>query len=291
MNFVNKRALWILIFSFHLTLLMATGPIRLGVVGKGTPSSERLLDYLLEQRAMNKLNLATIAYAPSYSYENKQNAVELIPYSVRTSLSEKGISRYLTLDSLLKEVDTVILESYEGSLDFNSAFQVLEAGKNLLLEEPKHFDPSDLFVLFSLSKKYRVELATYTTSNLHKYSINFTDFDNSVIGSSLLHEYSIKSLSTKQNLAQFIYFDEELIYATMHCGKETRLLEIPQREPYEEVLSFLLEAKGNAHERYYLKRAILSYLLNSEESASPISLKNCYMHAFDSAYKKMNRFH
>ena len=65
MNFVNKRALWILIFSFHLTLLMATGPIRLGVVGKGTPSSERLLDYLLEQRAMNKLNLATIAYAPS----------------------------------------------------------------------------------------------------------------------------------------------------------------------------------------------------------------------------------
>ena len=238
------------------------------IIGSDTLS----LNKVIEQT--NNTPGELIGIVPNYSFENPNNAIERLPFSFRNEMKSKNIYIDKTIDSLLTQVEDVVLLSHNGNLDFNSAVKVLIEKKNLIFEQPQKFKLADAIVLFALSQKYRVKLEIFANNNL-EYLNDFFDAE-------------IKEVKKKNEEITLISKNR---IDTLHCNNQdtnnskrvhTRLKNISQ----------LWDDQSEIHESEYLHFFTLINVIEKCKSMDEqhINLTDEYIFAFDVAYSEMTKF-
>lgn len=238
------------------------------IIGSDTLS----LNKVIEQT--NNTPGELIGIVPNYSFENPNNAIEKLPFSFRNEMKSKNVYIDKTIDSLLTQVEDVVLLSHNGNLDFNSAVKVLIEKKNLILEQPQKFKLADAIVLFALSQKYRVKLEIFANNNL-EYLNDFFDAE-------------IKEVKKKNEEITLISKNR---IDTLQCNNQdtnnskrvnARLKNISQ----------LWDDQSEIHESDYLHFFTLINVIVKCKSMDEqhINLTDEYIFAFDVAYSEMTKF-
>lgn len=238
------------------------------IIGSDTLS----LNKVIEQT--NNTPGELIGIVPNYSFENPNNAIEKLPFSFRNEMKSKNVYIDKTIDSLLTQVEDVVLLSHNGNLDFNSAVKVLIEKKNLILEQPQKFKLADAIVLFALSQKYRVKLEIFANNNL-EYLNDFFDAE-------------IKEVKKKNEEITLISKNR---IDTLQCNNQdtnnskrvnARLKNISQ----------LWDDQSEIHESDYLHFFTLINVIAKCKSMDEqhINLTDEYIFAFDVAYSEMTKF-
>ncbi len=238
------------------------------IIGSDTLS----LNTIIEQT--NKNSRKIIGIAPNFSFENPYNAVEKIPHDFRDKMKSQNVFIDKTADSLITHSNTVILLSENGCLDFNSAIKILTEKKNLILEQPQNFHLSDAIVLFALSQKYRVDIEVFVNKNL-EYLNNFSNKE-------------IKVVKKKNEEITLISKNKTFTY----YPRKQNLCNGEENNTKLKTISQLWDEQRNIHERDYLYFFTLINVLEKCEAIveQDINIAEEYIHAFNSAYFKMNKF-
>lgn len=236
-------------------------------------SDTLLLNTLIERT--NESAHKIIGIVPNYSFENRDGALENIPSSFRSKMTNEHIYMDNSMDCLIKQCDDVILLAKNGVLDFNSAVQIIQEKKNLMLEQPQKFDLSEIIILFALSQKYQVNIEVFLDDNF-KYMNYLFDEQIDKVERSINGDITLIS----DNKRYIFIPGQGNTSGTM--GEKIML----------KVVSQIWDDNRNIHEREYLNFFNLidaiEYCMHHRESQ--INLTERYVSAFDAAYTEMGKF-
>ncbi|WP_215223926.1 Gfo/Idh/MocA family protein [Echinicola shivajiensis] len=144
---------------------------RVGIIGLDTSHS------LAFTKAFNSPNpdpsIKGYRVVAAYPYGSKtiESSAKRIPGYIK-EIKEYGVKIVNSIDSLLDQVDVVLLETNDGRLHFEQALPVIKAGKKLFIDKPIAASLSDAKAIFEAADKNGVPI--FSSSSL-RYVKNIPD--------------------------------------------------------------------------------------------------------------------
>ena len=106
-----------------------SGPIRIGIIGLDTPHGSKDIE-------------SSVSRIPKYTDEVKAMGVEIAD----------------SIQSLLKKVDVVLLETNDGRLHKEQALLVIDAGKPMFIDKPVAASLADAIAIYDAARKKNVPI-------------------------------------------------------------------------------------------------------------------------------------
>ena len=137
--------------------------LRVGIIGLDTSHAPAFAKLLNAPKPAPELAHCRVVAAYPHGSADIESSVSRIP-KYTEQLREMGISIEDSIDSLLKKVDVVLLETNDGRPHLQQAFQVIKAGKPLFIDKPIAGSLVDTIAIFELAKKHQVPI--FSSSSL-----------------------------------------------------------------------------------------------------------------------------
>jgi len=149
------RLIVCLLFTFIGVSLHAEEKFRLGIIGTTTSHVPAFVNVLHAPDAAAPFDqYRVVAAYPGGMPDNPDSWNRVEQYA--GELAKQGIKLYPTIESMLPEVDGILLESVDGRPHLEQAKPVIAAGKPLYIDKPMAASLADVLEIFRLAGEKKV---------------------------------------------------------------------------------------------------------------------------------------
>lgn len=138
-----------------LTLVQAQ--IKVGIIGLDTSHSTAFTKMLNAEDKKEEFKDFRVVAAYPYGSKTIKSSYDRIPGYIE-QVENLGVEIVPSIAELLKKVDCVMLETNDGNLHLEQAYEVFKAGKIVFIDKPIGANLAQAIAIFQLSKKYNVPL-------------------------------------------------------------------------------------------------------------------------------------
>lgn len=189
---------------------------RIGIIGLDTSHSIEFTK-ILNAESPNPIydGYRVVAAYPFGSKVIESSAKRIPAYTEQ--VKKMGVEIVDSIQSLLKKVDVILLETNDGTLHKAQALEVLKAGKRMFIDKPIAASLSDAYAIFDFSKQYKIPI--FSASSL-RYIKGIDQIDkNKVLGADTYSPAVIEP--THPDLFWYGVHGVETLYTVMGTGCQT----------------------------------------------------------------------
>ena len=163
-----------LLLTFFGTSLCAEEKFRLGIIGTTTSHAPAFVNLIHAENAAAPISdfRVTAAY-PGGMPDNPSSWGRVEQYA--NDLEQQGIKLYPTIETMLPEVDGILLLSVDGRPRLEQAKPVIAAGKPLFLDKPMAVSLADTLEIFRFAEEKKVPI--FSASSL-RFATDFQKMRN-----------------------------------------------------------------------------------------------------------------
>lgn len=136
---------------------------KVGMIGLDTSHCEAFAKVLNSPSAPPEFQGFPVTVAYPYGSRKIKSSAERIP-KVTENIKKLGVEVVDSIDTLLSQVDVVLLETNDGNLHREQALKVINAGKPLFIDKPVAASFSDTIAIYQAAKEKNVPL--FSSSSL-----------------------------------------------------------------------------------------------------------------------------
>jgi hypothetical protein len=144
-------------------LLIAQAQIKIGIIGLDTSHSVAFTKFLNGEDKKEEFKDFRIVAAYPYGSKTIESSYNRIPGYIE-QVETLGVEIVPSISDLLQKVDFVLLETNDGNLHLEQAYEVLKAGKPMFIDKPIGASLAQSIAIFELARQYNVPL--FTSSSL-----------------------------------------------------------------------------------------------------------------------------
>ncbi len=136
-------------------LLIAQAQIKIGIIGLDTSHAIAFTKFLNGKDKKEEFKDFTIVAAYPYGSKTIKSSYERIPGYI-DQVKEMGVEIVPSIPELLEKVDCVLLETNDGNLHLEQAYEVFKAGKIVFIDKPIGANLAQAIAIFQLAKQHNV---------------------------------------------------------------------------------------------------------------------------------------
>lgn len=144
-------------------LLIAQAQIKIGIIGLDTSHSIAFTKFLNGEDKKEEFKDFRIVAAYPYGSKTIESSYNRIPGYIE-QVETLGVEIVPSIGDLLQKVDFVLLETNDGNLHLEQAYEVLKAGKPMFIDKPIGASLAQSIAIFELARQHNVPL--FTSSSL-----------------------------------------------------------------------------------------------------------------------------
>ncbi|HEX2976398.1 MAG TPA: Gfo/Idh/MocA family oxidoreductase, partial [Bacteroidales bacterium] len=192
---------------------------RIGIIGLDTSHSTAFTKALNDPSSGPAFGgYRIVAAYPQGSKDIKSSVDRIQGYT--EEVKKYGVEIVDSIDSLLKKVDFVMLETNDGRLHLEQALEVLKSGKRMFIDKPVAASLADAITIFRAADHYNVKV--FSSSSL-RYTAGIKEISEGSIGKVLgADTFSPCSLEkTHPDLFWYGIHGVEILFTVMGTGCKT----------------------------------------------------------------------
>lgn len=151
---------------------------RIGIIGLDTSHSTAFTKALNDPSTGPAFGGYRIVAAYPHGSKDIKSSTERIP-GYTEEVKKYGVEIVDSIDSLLKKVDFVMLETNDGRLHLEQALEVMKSGKRMFIDKPVAASLADAITIFRAAEFYKVPV--FSTSSL-RYTTGIREISEGSIG-------------------------------------------------------------------------------------------------------------
>ncbi len=136
-------------------LLIAQAQIKIGIIGLDTSHSIAFTKFLNGEDKKEEFKDFRIVAAYPYGSKAIKSSYDRIPGYIE-QVKGLGVEITSSIAELLDKVDCVMLETNDGNLHLEQAYEVFKAGKIVFIDKPIGANLAQAIAIFQLAKQYNV---------------------------------------------------------------------------------------------------------------------------------------
>lgn len=160
-KYMKTKALFIAILFGIITVSQAQN--RIGIIGLDTSHSVAFTRFLNGDDKKEEFKDFRIVAAYPYGSKTIESSYKRIPEYIE-QVKALEVEIVPSIADLLNKVDFVMLETNDGNLHLEQAYEVFKAGKSVFIDKPVGANLAQAIAIFELAKQYNVPL--FTSSSL-----------------------------------------------------------------------------------------------------------------------------
>lgn len=138
-------------------LLIAQAQIKVGIIGLDTSHAIAFTKELNGNDKKEQYKDFRIVAAYPYGSKTIKSSYDRIPGYIE-QVKEMGVEVVSSIAELLDKVDCVMLETNDGNLHLEQAYEVFKAGKPMFIDKPLGATLAQAIAIYQLSKEYKVPI-------------------------------------------------------------------------------------------------------------------------------------
>ncbi|MFV0606796.1 MAG: Gfo/Idh/MocA family protein [Niabella sp.] len=151
---------------------------RVGIIGLDTSHAIAFTNAMNNSNAGIKYKGYKVVAAYPYGSREIESSYKRIP-GYTEQVKAKGVEIVDSISDLLKKVDVVLLETNDGRLHREQAFQVIDSGKTMFIDKPMANSAKDVIAIFNYAKQKNVPV--FSSSSL-RFSKGLRDVSAGKVG-------------------------------------------------------------------------------------------------------------
>jgi len=155
------RVILLTILAFVLT--QAQAQIKIGIIGLDTSHAIAFTKFLNGEDKKEEFKEFKIVAAYPYGSKTIKTSYDRIPGYIE-QVKGMGVEIVPSIAELLDKVDCVMLETNDGNLHLEQAYEVFKAGKIIFIDKPIGANLAQAIAIFQLAKQYNVPV--FSSSSL-----------------------------------------------------------------------------------------------------------------------------
>ena len=136
---------------------------RIGIIGLDTSHAPAFTNSLNDGKAGDKYKGYRVVAAYPYGSREIESSYSRIP-KITEMVKEKGVEIVDSIAELLQKTDVILLETNDGRLHREQAFQVIDAGKAMFIDKPMATSAKDVIAIFNYAMQKNVPV--FSSSSL-----------------------------------------------------------------------------------------------------------------------------
>lgn len=144
-------------------MLISQAQIKIGIIGLDTSHSIAFTKFLNGEDKKEEFKDFSIVAAYPYGSKTIKSSYDRIPGYIE-QVKEMGVEIVPSIAALLKKVDCVMLETNDGNLHLEQAYEVFKSGKIMFIDKPLGASLAQAIAIYQLSKEYNVPI--FSSSSL-----------------------------------------------------------------------------------------------------------------------------
>ncbi len=137
--------------------------VKIGIIGLDTSHSPAFVKFLNGDSPKEEFKDFRIVAAYPYGSKTIPSSYERIPGYIE-QVKQLGVEIVPSIADLLEKVDCVMLETNDGNLHLEQAYEVLKSGKVIFIDKPAGASLAQAIAIFKLAKQYNVPI--FSSSSL-----------------------------------------------------------------------------------------------------------------------------
>lgn len=138
-------------------LFMVQAQIKIGIIGLDTSHAIAFTKFLNGADKKEEFKDFRIVAAYPYGSETIKSSYDRIPGYI-DQVKELGVEIVPSIAELVKKVDCVMLETNDGNLHLEQAYEVLKAGKPMFIDKPLAATLAQSIAIYQLARDYHVPI-------------------------------------------------------------------------------------------------------------------------------------
>ena len=192
-------------------------PMKIGIIGLDTSHSPAFAKYFNQTDTSGKFKV--VAAYPYGSKEIESSASRIPKYT--DEIKQYGVQIVDSIKKLLDSVDVVLLETNDGRLHKEQAFQVIKARKPLFVDKPVAASMADVISIYREAEKSNVPI--FSSSSLRymetAQSVRYNDVIGKVLGADTFSPATLEA--THPDLFWYGIHGVEILFTVMGTGCES----------------------------------------------------------------------
>lgn len=138
-------------------LLVSQAQVKVGIIGLDTSHSIAFTKELNGEDKKEQYKDYQVVAAYPYGSKTIKSSFDRIPGYIE-QVKEMGVEIVPSIAELLKKVDFVLLETNDGNLHLEQAYEVFKAGKPMFIDKPLGATLAQAIAIYQLSREYGVPI-------------------------------------------------------------------------------------------------------------------------------------
>lgn len=138
-------------------LFVSHAQMKIGIIGLDTSHSIAFTKFINGADKKEEYKDFQIVAAYPYGSKSIKSSYDRIPGYIE-QVKEMGVEIVSSIPELLDKVDCVLLETNDGNLHLEQAYEVFKAGKIMFIDKPIGANLAQAIAIYELSKKYNVPI-------------------------------------------------------------------------------------------------------------------------------------
>lgn len=138
-------------------LFVSHAQVKIGIIGLDTSHSIAFTKFINGENKNEEYKDFQIVAAYPYGSKTIESSYKRIPGYIEQA-EALGVEIVPSIAELLEKVDCVLLETNDGNLHLEQAYEVFKAGKIMFIDKPIGANLAQAIAIFELSKEYNVPI-------------------------------------------------------------------------------------------------------------------------------------
>ena len=138
-------------------LFVTHAQVKIGIIGLDTSHSIAFTKFINGKDKKDEYKDFQIVAAYPYGSKTIKSSYDRIPGYIE-QVKEMGVEIVPSIAGLLEKVDCVLLETNDGNLHLEQAYEVFKAGKIMFIDKPIGGNLAQAIAIFELSREYNVPI-------------------------------------------------------------------------------------------------------------------------------------
>lgn len=152
---MKTKAILLVIGLFAMGSVSFAQQIKIGIIGLDTSHSIAFTKFLNGENKKEESKDFLIVAAYPYGSKTIKSSYDRIPGYIK-QMEELGVEIVPSITELLDKVDCVMLETNDGNLHLEQAYEVLKSGKIMFIDKPIGASLAQSIAIFELARQYNV---------------------------------------------------------------------------------------------------------------------------------------
>ena len=137
--------------------LIAQAQVKIGIIGLDTSHAIAFTKFLNGGDKKEEFKEFKIVAAYPYGSKTIKSSYDRIPDYTK-QVKELGVEIVPSITELLKKVDCVMLETNDGNLHLEQAYEVFKSGKKMFIDKPLGASLAQSIAIYQLAREYKVPI-------------------------------------------------------------------------------------------------------------------------------------